>query len=237
VAEVLARAPGQVEAWLTGTDGPPPPRADLPWYRLADPLFRALDVAGTHAPLLLVKVPAMPAWSEAEADPWPPGCTLFVPFQDPENVGAVIRSAAAFGVAQVVLLREAAHPFHPRSSRAAGPALFQVPLRVGPSIQELEPRQAPLFALATDGPELGATPLPERFGLVPGVEGPGLPPHLRQGPRLRIAMEPGVESLNAATATAIALYVWRQRRSAPHPPDLPLNASPPREPGEEAPAG
>ena len=211
VAEILDRVPGQVEAWLTANEGATPPRTDLAWYRLDDPLFRELDTAGTHAPLLLVKVPALSAWSDE--DPWPDGCTLFVPFQDPENVGAVIRSAAAFGVARVVLLREAAHPFHPRSSRAAGPALFQVAMQLGPSIQELVVRQAPLIALATDGPELGDAPLPSRFGLVPGVEGPGLPAHLREGPRRRIAMEPGVESLNAATATAIALYAWRQGRN------------------------
>jgi 16S rRNA (guanine527-N7)-methyltransferase len=210
VAEVLAAAPGQAEAWITGTEGPPPPRDDLLWYRLTDDLFRQLDSPGTHAPLLLVQVPPLPAWSTQ--DPWPEGCTLFVPFQDPENVGAVIRSAAAFGVARVVLLREAAHPFHPRSSRAAGPALFQVPLRLGPSLQELEVQGAPLLALATDGPELGAAPWPERFGLVAGLEGPGLPAHLRQGPRRSIAMTPGVESLNAATAVAIALYAWRQER-------------------------
>lgn len=233
VDEVVARSGDHVEAWMTTAQGPPPPRADLPWYRLADPLFRALDVSGTHAPLLLVKVPSIPEWSD-EA-PWPLGCTLFVAFQDPENVGAVIRSAAAFGVAQVVLLREAAHPFHPRSSRAAGPALFQVPLRRGPSIEELDPRRAPLIALATDGPELGGSPLPERFGLVPGVEGPGLPAHLRRGSRRRIAMEPGVESLNAATATAIALYAWRQGRAAATPLDV--NPSGPRGPGAGAPAG
>jgi tRNA G18 (ribose-2'-O)-methylase SpoU len=208
VAEVLAQAPGQVEAWLTGIAGPPPPRADLLWYRLTDDLFRALDCAGTHAPLILVKVPELSVWSDAAA--WPEGCTLFVPFQDPENVGAVIRSAAAFGVAQVVLLRGAAHPFHPRSSRAAGPALFQVPLRLGPPIEELKPRGAPLIALATDGPALAAAPWPERFGLVPGIEGPGLPEALRVGPRRHIAIAPSVESLNAATATAIALYAWRQ---------------------------
>jgi 16S rRNA (guanine527-N7)-methyltransferase len=231
VAEVLAQAPGQVEAWVTGAEGPPPPRADLLWYRLTDDLFRQLDSAGTHAPLLLVQVPALAAWSDD--DPWPAGCTLFIPFQDPENVGAVIRSAAAFGVAQVVLLREAAHPFHPRSSRAAGPALFQVPLRLGPPIHDLEVRGAPLIALATDGPELAAAPWPERFGLVAGIEGPGLPEALRQGPRRHIAMAPGVESLNAATATAIALYAWRQGRSGAPRPEF--NASAPREPDAAAP--
>ena len=118
-----------VLGWMTDDQGPPPPSESIEWLRLSDPLFKELDVSGTHAPLLLVRVPEIEPWSDD--DPWPEGCTLFVPFQDPENVGAVIRSAAAFGVARVVLLRESAHPFHPRSSRAAGPALFQVPLALG----------------------------------------------------------------------------------------------------------
>jgi 16S rRNA (guanine527-N7)-methyltransferase len=210
VAEVLARFPDHAEAWLTDTQGPPSPAeaVGLTWVRFADTLFKAVDTSGTHAPMLLVRVPEMPAWSDAE--PWPEGCTLFVPFQDPENVGAVVRSAAAFGVARVVLLRESAHPFHPRSARAAGPALFQVPLLQGPSLQDLASAHQPLIALATDGPEVAAGPFPERFGLVPGIEGPGLPDHLRNGPRRRVPIAPGVESLNAATATAIALYVWSQ---------------------------
>ncbi len=204
--EVLARFPDQVLGWLTGEKGPPPPAASIEWLRMSEPLFQELDVAGTRSPLIRVRVPEMPDWSDD--DPWPEGCTLFVPFQDPENVGAVIRSAAAFGVVRVVLLREAAHPFHPRSSRAAGPALFHVPLAFGPSLAELHVKNAPLIALDTSGPELSESPFPERFGLVVGVEGPGLPAHLREGHRRRIAMQPGVESLNAAAATAIALYVW-----------------------------
>jgi 16S rRNA (guanine(527)-N(7))-methyltransferase RsmG len=236
-AEVLARSPDRAEAWLTDAKGEPPPAPTLAWFRLANSLFRALDLSGTHAPLLLVRVPEMPDWSDG--DPWPEGCTLFVPFQDPENVGAVIRSAAAFGVARVVLLRGAAHPFHPKSARAAGPALFQVSMRQGPSIQNLAARQAPLIALATDGPEIGTEPFPDHFGLVPGVEGPGLPPHLRDGPRRRIAIEPGVESLNAATATAIALFAWRQSRARLAPAQAPtesgsgtcVNVSRPRGPG------
>jgi 16S rRNA (guanine527-N7)-methyltransferase len=204
--EVLARFADRVLGWLTDAAGSPPPDQTVPWIRLAGPLFKALDVAGTHAPLLLVRVPEMAPWRDEE--PWPAGCTLFVPFQDPENVGAVIRSAAAFGVARVVLTREAAHPFHPRSSRAAGPALFQVPLAIGPRLAELRASAVPLIAMDTTGPELSHAPFPETFGLVVGVEGPGLPGHLRQGDRRRIAMQPGVESLNAAAAAAIALYVW-----------------------------
>jgi len=211
-AEVLARFSNHVLGWLSHPDGPPPLAESIPWLRLNAGLFRQLDVAGTHAPLLLVKVPEIRPWSDPGA--WPLGCTLFVPFQDPENVGAVIRSAAAFGVKRVVLLREAAHPFHPRSSRAAGPALFQVELLQGPSLNDLRVADAPLIALDTSGPELTEAPFPDRFGLVVGAEGPGLPAHLRQRERRRIAIEPGVESLNAAAAVAIALYVWARKPPA-----------------------
>jgi 16S rRNA (guanine527-N7)-methyltransferase len=220
-AEVVSRFPERVIAWLSRTDGPPPPGELIPWLRLSTPLFRQLDVAGTHSPLLLVKVPEIRPWSEESA--WPDGCTLFVPFQDPENVGAVIRSAAAFGVKRVVLLREAAHPFHPRSSRSAGPALFQVELMRGPSLGELRASAVPLIALDTTGPEVSEAPFPERFGLVVGAEGPGLSANLRAGARRRIAIDPSVESLNAAAAVAIALYVWA--RGQPLPAETALSQS------------
>jgi tRNA G18 (ribose-2'-O)-methylase SpoU len=125
----------------------------------------------------------------------------------------VIRSAAAFGVSRVVLLREAAHPFHPKSARAAGTALFQVQLLQGPSIKELGSRHAPMIALDTTGPELSAERFPARFGLIVGIEGPGISERLRLGERRRIAMAEGVESLNAATAAGIALYVWATQRA------------------------
>jgi 16S rRNA (guanine527-N7)-methyltransferase len=208
-AETLARFRENVLGWITDTRAPEPPDASITWFRLTSELFKELDVAGTHAPLLLLRVPEMAEWTDDE--PWPDGCTLFVPFQDPENVGTVIRSAAAFGAARVVLLREAAHPFHPRSSRAAGPALFQVPLLHGPSLKELRVKNAPLIALDLTGTELSAFSVPDRFGLAVGLEGPGLPPHLRPAQRVRIAMQPGVESLNAATAAAIALYAWSSK--------------------------
>jgi 16S rRNA (guanine527-N7)-methyltransferase len=208
-AEVLARFGDRVLGWLTGPEGPPPPDDALEWLRLSAALFKQIDVVGTHDPLLMVRVPEIPTWSDAA--PWPSGCSVFVPFQDPENVGAVIRSAAAFGAARVVLLREAAHPFLPRASRAAGPALFQVPLLAGPPLASLRVESVPLIALDLTGAELEEAPFPERFGLVVGAEGPGLPEALRRGERRRITIAPGVESLNAATAAAIALHAWARR--------------------------
>jgi 16S rRNA (guanine527-N7)-methyltransferase len=211
ITEVIGRFPDRITAWITSDAASVPPAelgSVVPWYRLSASLFAELDVAGTHAPLVAVKVPPFEAWSDDA--PWPPGCTLFVPFQDPENVGAVIRSAAAFGVARVVLLKEAAHPFHPKSARAAGTALFQVPFELGPSLQDLGCKSEALIALSSDGEDLAERAFPQRFGLVPGLEGPGLPARLRTGMTRRIRIERGVESLNAATAVAIALYEWRR---------------------------
>ena len=133
VAEVLDRFPDRVEGLADRLQGARPARVRRPARPGSAWPTRCSGTStppGRRSPLLLVRVPEIPEWS-ADA-PWPEGCTLFVPFQDPENVGAVIRSAAAFGVARVVLLREAAHPFHPKAARAAGTALFQVAAGTGP---------------------------------------------------------------------------------------------------------
>ena len=69
---------------------------------------------------MLVRIPE---FREIES-PLEEGSYLYVPFQDPGNVGAVLRSAAAFKVDGIILSAESAHPFHPRSSRAASGSLF-----------------------------------------------------------------------------------------------------------------
>ena len=210
IAETLKKFPAQCDAWISSNEQEPPPDDapdQLSWYQLAPRLFETLDVFGTHAPLLVLRVPPIDAWQPA--DGFGNGCSLLVPFQDPENVGAVIRSAAAFGARQVILLAESAHPFHPRSLRASGGTVMSVRLRQGPSLKEL-PADLPIIALSAEGADIRNTVFPPSFGLLIGLEGSGLPPNWRQAAHC-IPIHETVESLNAAAAAAIVLYEWSRQ--------------------------
>jgi 16S rRNA (guanine(527)-N(7))-methyltransferase RsmG len=212
VIEEIARGrPGDIIGWIgaRATGGPPPEGlAGVPWYRLSGELFAELDVHGTGGPLVLVRTPELPAWEDSERNE---GLTLFVPFQDPANVGAVIRSAAALGAARVVLLSGAANPYHHKSVRAAGSGLFRVALLRGPSIDELAVTSIPLFSLSAEGENIAKAVLPRTMGLLVGVEGPGVPERFKQKRLIGIPMERGSESLNAAVSAAVAMYEWYRR--------------------------
>jgi 16S rRNA (guanine(527)-N(7))-methyltransferase RsmG len=187
------------------------PFDQVPCYRLHRDLFRQLDIHETGQAILAVKVPHFRKWEDAN---WPFGCTLFVPFQDPRNVGAVIRTAAAFGVSRIVVLKEAAHPYHHASLRAAGSAVWRTEILEGPSVDQLRVTGVPMVTLSPRGTDLNSYRFPQSFCLVPGLEGPGLPEGLKETECLSISMCHGVESLNAAMATGVALYAWR--RSSEH---------------------
>jgi 16S rRNA (guanine527-N7)-methyltransferase len=214
VSEMLARLPEKCAAWIGRADRNPPPDGSprhMMWYQLAPPLYETLDLFGTSYPIVLVKIEEIPKWTPSEG--LCEGCTLFVPFQDPENVGAVIRSAVAFGAAGIVMLAEAANPFHPKSVRASGGAVFRANLLEGPSIQDL-PDDLPVVPLSKEGKGISDFKFPAKFGLLPGIEGPGLPDRFRKT-AVSIPISRQVESLNAVVATAVALFVWAEQHRPP----------------------
>ena len=172
-------------------------------------LYNELDLFNTGGPLLVTDMPVMEEWT----GPSEPGCYLVVPFQDPQNVGTVIRSAAGFGVSGIILLREAAHPFHPRAVRASSGAVFSAPLFRGPSIREFleDTGDIRLVALDRGGSDIRDFTFPETFYLLPGLEGPGLPDELR-AEALSIPLSGDIESLNAAMAATLALYEWKRQK-------------------------
>ncbi|MCU0600076.1 MAG: 16S rRNA (guanine(527)-N(7))-methyltransferase RsmG [Desulfobacterales bacterium] len=213
VMEILRDFPERCEAWITANNQPPPSEspAYLKWYQLASPLFKIIDAAGTEAPILLVKTPLVPKWSPE--DGLPEGTSMLIPFQDPENVGAVIRTAVAFGVKNIILLAESAHPYHPKSIRASGGAVLRASISEGPALKDI-PKNLPIIALSPEGTNISGCEFPNTFAFLPGIEGSGLPDHLRAR-AYSIPIHKEVESLNAATAAAIALYIWSQKQPIP----------------------
>ena len=130
---------------------------------------------------------------------------------DFENLGALFRNAAAFGVDAVLLDPQCADPLYRRSVRVSMGHVLQVPFAVldGPWPASLEALRN--FTLLAMTPDPAATPLreiavPKRWALLLGAEGPGLSAEAMAAAdlRVRIPMADGVDSLNVATAAAVA---------------------------------
>ena len=173
-------------------------------YALTTPLFEKIDLFGTGAPILVCQVPP---FLSTDLDVPPRGLEILCPLGDPANVGALIRTAAAMGVERIILLKESAHPYHPKAIRAASGTTFKMSLLQGPSIRDL-PEPATWVTLDTQGESLSAFHWPKDIRLLVGEEGPGLPP-IASGTRVAVPMTDSVESLNAVVAAGIALYAYR----------------------------
>lgn len=181
---------------------------------VADHVLAALAEAESPQGLVAVaQVPPALAGTDALLALEPTRVVALGGLQDPANVGAVLRSAWAFGVGAYVLPPGTADPFHPRALRASAGAALHLPRLEA----ELPPVLAALGAAgyARLGLDAHAGVPPEQVArspravLVVGAEGSGLAPALRAhlDGLVRIPMRAGVESLNAAVAAGIALYV------------------------------
>ncbi len=134
---------------------------------------------------------------------------------DHENLGALFRNAAAFGVDAVLLDPTTADPLYRRSIRVSSGHVLHMPFaRIPdwprPAIARLRAQAFEVLAL-TPSPEaddLRTLAPGKRWALLVGTEGPGLSEAALSAAdrRIRIEMSRGVDSLNVATAAAIALH-------------------------------
>jgi TrmH family RNA methyltransferase len=130
---------------------------------------------------------------------------------DPGNVGTLIRSADALGPAFVAVSEGCADPTSPKAIRASMGAVFRVPLVA------FEDAPGRRIALEAQGPRpLESIELTRPTTFVLGAEREGLPPDVlaRCDERATIPLAAGAESLNVATAGALALYELRRRGAA-----------------------
>jgi TrmH family RNA methyltransferase len=166
---------------------------------------------------------AVAAWAPADlghafgGGVWP--AIGLVDVQEPGNVGAVIRSADAFGGAPVLALGRTAHPGGWKALRGAMGSSFRVPVSRGAAAEALRLATTRHIRIAATVPA-GGTPLRLIDWSAPtlvllGHEGIGLPPNLVDGAdlRLTVPMRANVNSLNVAAAAAVILYEARRSQN------------------------
>jgi TrmH family RNA methyltransferase len=178
---------------------------------LARGLFRSIVDAETPQ-----GVAAEIAIPEAAARP---GDAVFLEgLQDPANVGAIIRSAAAFGVAQVVLDKACADPWSPKALRAGQGGHFALAIRQTERLgQDLAAFKGTLICtVPRGGKPLSGAKLTPPLGWLFGGEGAGLSEETLRRVLLSVTIpvKAGTESLNVAATAAICLHEGFSRSAA-----------------------
>lgn len=129
-----------------------------------------------------------------------------------DNIGSIFRNAAAFGADAILLDETCCDPLYRKALRVSVGAVLKVPYALGGTISEViaavRDEDFALWGLSPSGmTDIRSIAPSARMALLTGTEGEGLPqPILAAIQTARIAQAPGLDSLNAATATGIALF-------------------------------
>lgn len=171
---------------------------------LADKVFRAIVDAETPPGLAAeFEIPTVPRDVAAPA-------VFLEGVQDPGNVGAILRSAAAFGLRAAVLDRVCADPWSPKVLRAGMGGHFQLHIHQAENLEaELQRYRASVMCtVPRDGTMLPELDFSGPVGWLFGAEGEGVSAALQAKAALKVTipMAPGTESLNVAAAAAICFY-------------------------------
>lgn len=184
---------------------------------LPDDVFRS--ISATEASQGVMALVRPPSWTVEQLFRGNSLTVVLDGLQDPGNAGTVLRAAEAFGATGVAFLKGTVSPYNPKCLRASAGSIFRVPVAAGLDQQLFlavaEQRKIALFALMPKGTtDVGEVELGKKCAIVVGSEGRGVSERLRdKATAIRIPTV-GVESLNAALAAGIALFVARKQRMA-----------------------
>lgn len=175
-------------------------------FVLEDALFRRISDAET--PLGIAAEIVIPGFELDPAES--PGCVFLDGIQDAGNVGAILRSASAFGISDAMLGKGCADPWSPKALRAGMGAHFHMRVVASADLAS-SVRRFGGESLSTDahvGTPIGNADLRGRIGWVFGSEGAGVSQAVAAAAtRLVTVQMPGrTESLNVAACAAICFY-------------------------------
>ena len=147
------------------------------------------------------------------------GCLLFLDrIEDPHNLGAIFRSADAFGVTGIVLPKDRSASITETVVKASTGAVFYVPFAIVGSfvnaLRKFKEAGGWLVGLEAGGKSVAGYSFPFPLGLVAGSEGKGISRStLKQlDDVVSIPMKGHVNSLNVSNAVAIGLYLVSQQQ-------------------------
>jgi tRNA G18 (ribose-2'-O)-methylase SpoU len=181
-------------------------------------LRRLSDLPSARGIVALARIPALDLDVASSSLSKQSLVVLLDGVQDPSNVGAIVRSAEAFGAEAVLLTAGSALPFTARSLRASAGSALRIPI-----VAALSPEEVVTWARARGavlaGAEARGGEAPESLaGIRPlvlaiGSEGHGFSPAISKAldRRLTIPLAGRVESLNAAVAASVLLYTLSGR--------------------------
>lgn len=221
--EELARSPLGVEAVLLAARAAEDPRAlaaaralearGASYVELSDADFdSAADTDQPQGVLAIARAPERTLDALEIRD----GARVLVldAIQDPGNVGALVRTAAALGATAVVALPGTVDLWNAKVVRSAAGTHFRFPAldaAPAPLFAFLEQQRIALWGTAARATPLGEMTAPRRLAIAVGNEGAGLsePVRARCASVVSLPIAPDVESLNVAIAAGIMLYALR----------------------------
>lgn len=192
-------------------------------YRVVDePDLQKLASSTHHEGVVadVLRVEPAPLMTWLQTLPAGQQCALWLDgVGNPHNLGAILRIAAHFGAAAVLLPKHSTLALSGAAARVAEGGAEAVPfVRLGRDDNAFAQLRGAGFVLAATvvrgGADVFTAELPQRLVYVIGAEGEGMSPLLAEACDLRVSI-PGtgaVESLNVAAATAVLLAQWRHAR-------------------------
>lgn len=139
--------------------------------------------------------------------------------QDPHNLGAILRSAAAFGADAVVISRDRAAQITTTSIKTSAGQAYRIPVcrvsNIAQTLRKLKELDFHVVGADIEGCVESEVDFHRATALVMGSEGSGMRRLTRTlcDQTVRIAQNPAVESLNVSVATAILLYAASKQRT------------------------
>jgi len=188
---------------------------DAPVFRMPQKVFKT--VADTDSPQGVILIAERPEPKERLASELP--VTVFLSeINNPSNLGAILRTAEAAGVGQVILSPGSTDPYAPKALRASMGSAFRLGIKDGLSMADCV-ADARKGGLTVTGADLHGTKSyiemdwARRRLLIFGSEAHGLnsEEQMLLDERVRIPMAPNVESLNLAASAAIVLFEARRQ--------------------------